>query len=339
MLALTFGDPAAMARVRFGISPLIELMRSVRALDGSAVEPLHHTWVADARVRTAGLDLDLPRALQPAGAYAPDFVNPPPSSPVARLEDELERMIATPPAQVTAELERAYRGRAVPEVLGPLLAEPRRVLVELAELLSAYWDRALAPHWSRLRSLLQSDVRHRARHIADGGVDRLFAEIDPAVAWSDGTLRIGKACCAIDMTLTDRGLLLVPSAFVWPDVEVVADAGWQPTIIYRARGLGTLWEPPPAPAATGSLTALLGRRGAALAALDEPLTTTELARRLAISPGGASQHLAALRNAGLAQRDRVGRVVLYVRSEAGETLVRAAAGEQDVSRGLRLGLD
>ena len=42
----------------------------------------------------------------------------------------------------------------------------------------------------------------------------------------------------------DGLLLLVPTAFVWPEVWAMLDPPWQPAIVYPPRGLGALWEPP-----------------------------------------------------------------------------------------------
>ena len=105
-----------------------------------------------------------------------------------------------------------------------------------------YWDRSLAAHWPRLRALLEGDVLYRARRMADGGAQQLFADIDPAVSWKDGVLRIVKRAEAT-VELDERGLLFVPSVFVWPAVVLITAAPWQPTLIYPARGVGSLWEP------------------------------------------------------------------------------------------------
>jgi DNA-binding transcriptional ArsR family regulator len=48
---------------------------------------------------------------------------------------------------------------------------------------------------------------------------------------------------------------------------------------------------------------------------------TDLAGRLGITPGAVSQHLAVLHDAGLVTRARVGRVVLYARSDLGSRLL------------------
>ena len=324
MITLRFG-PAALAHVRFAISPLVEVRRSRRLLDDPAAGALHLPWVVEARRLTADLDLSLLRALDPTGVYTPDFVSPPPDTPLAELEDELAAVAATPPEQARAEVQRSYRRKpALPPVLERFVADPVSGLAEVVALLRVYWERTLAPHWPRVRALLEGDVLHRARQMADGGADRLFADVDPTVSWVDGVLSIDKGSVEQDVDLRDRGLLFVPSAFAWPDVVLVTDPRWQPTLVYPARGVGTLWEAD-RPAAPEALGALLGRvRAAVLMALDHPRSTTDLARSLGVSAGGVSQHLGILRAAGLVHGHRVGRVVLYLRSPAGDGLVRAA---------------
>jgi hypothetical protein len=323
MITLRFG-PAALAHVRFAISPLVEVRRSRRLLDDPGAGALHLPWVVQARKRTADLDLSLLRALDPTGVYTPDFVSPPPDTPLAELEDELAVVAATPPEQARAEVQRSYRRKPpLPPVLEGFVEDPAAGLAEVVALLRAYWERALAPHWPRVRALLEGDVLHRARQMADGGAERLFADVDPTVSWADGVLSIDKGSIEQDVDLEDRGLLFVPSAFAWPDVVLVTDPKWQPTIVYPARGVGTLWETGGA-APPEALGALLGKvRAGVLLALDRPRSTTDLARALGVSAGGVSQHLGVLRAAGLVHGHRVGRSVLYLRSPAGDGLVRA----------------
>ena len=220
-------------------------------------------------------------------------------------------------------MQRSYRRKpALPAVLEPFVEDPAAGVAAVADLLRTYWDRALAPHWPRVRALLEGDVLHRARQMADGGAERLFADVDPTVSWADGILSIDKrAQQSVD--LEERGLLFVPSVFTWPDVVLVTDPHWQPTIVYPARGVGTLWEAG-RPAAPDALGALLGKvRAGVLMALYRPRSTTDLADALGASAGGVSQHLSVLREAGLVHGHRVGRVVLYLRSPAGDGLVGA----------------
>ena len=141
----------------------------------------------------------------------------------------------------------------------------------------------------------------------------------------DADLRIKKSCCEAAINLGERKLLFVPSAFAWPHAIVIHDCAWQPTIIYPVRGAGTLWQRAE-PIRPPMLGALIGRRRAAiLLALDEPRSTIDLAKSVGLSPGGVSQHLAVMRNAGLLDKHRVRREVLYWRSPAGESLLAATA--------------
>src|SRR5215207_1029819 len=317
MLVMRF-ERGDLARLRFAISPLVELHRSVRALDDPGAQALHLPWIVTTRREVAGLDLDLLRALAPPRVYTPDFIHPPPTTPLADLEDELAEMLATPPGDVRREIRRAYR-RGVPELLEPFLDDPAAAVVGLAELLREYWRRALAPHWDRLRSLLEGDVLYRARRLADSGAQGLFADIHPELSFADGELRIEKPF-DVTVALQGRGLVFVPSAFAWPILVAITEPPWQPTLIYPARGVGALWEPDQG-AQPAALRALLGgRRASVLRALGVPRSTIELAHNLDVSPGSVSQHLGVLRAAGLVAGHRVGRNVLYVRTPIGDQL-------------------
>ena len=323
----------ALTRVRFAISPMFETIRSIRSLEDPAGSALHLPWAERARVASAELDLAPMIALQSSETYNPDFVNPPPGSPLVEFEDELAVMVATPAAQIRAEVQGAYPSSALPAVLEPFIETPRRAIRELAELMRDYWKLCLADDWPRIRSLLEHDVLYRARQIADGGTRKLFADLDPAVSWQDGVLRIECGECESDLDLDGRGLLLVPSAFVWPKVTIVTAEPWQPALAYPARGLGMLWSPDGA-APPDALERLLGRtRATLLMALDSPRSTTELAGALGVTPGGVSQHLSVLRDAGLICGRRVARSVLYMRSAEGDGLLAVAGAEGRVEEG------
>src|SRR5207244_4144899 len=151
----------------------------------------------------------------------------------------------------------------------------------------------------------------RARRLTEGGPAALFADLHPAVGWRDTILDVEQVFRG-HVELAGRGLLLVPTAFSWIAPVTITERPWQPTLIYPARGIGTLWE-------TGgertseALAGVIGRtRAALLAELDAPRTTTDVARLVGITPGGASQHLGALRAAGLVAGRRGGRGVRYV---------------------------
>ena len=309
---------ADLARTRFAISPIWELVTSLRVLRNPRPAALHLPWVRDAMPIAAGLDLALAFALTPPEGYIPDFITPPPPEPVPTLEDELERMTATAPEQVRAELRNLFGRRALPERVAAFAADPARGVPELAATFRRYWDMTLRSHWPRIRALLGADLTQRAGRLTDGGPTRLFADLHDRVTWTGDRLEIATV---YDETLPlgGRGLLLIPSAFIWRPFAITMPP-WQPTLIYPARGVALLWERgSPAPDA---LAAVLGRaRADLLAALEAPASTTELAGRLGRSAGGISEHLTALRDAGLVSAARQGRSVLYVRTPVADRLV------------------
>jgi DNA-binding transcriptional ArsR family regulator len=116
----------------------------------------------------------------------------------------------------------------------------------------------------------------------------------------------------------------VPSVFLWPQVSAHVDEPWPATLIYPARGIAALWETPSA-VIQGALATLVGRaRAGLLTALDQPASTTQLARSLGLATGAVGDHLAILHGAGLLTKARSGRLVLYRRTPLGDALVAAS---------------
>lgn len=330
MIELAFST-LDLTRTRFALSALHEAVSSVRVLRAPAEHALHLRWVEQARPRVAGLDLRLLDALVPARGYMADFLTPPPTTPLPGFADEVKALVATPADQVRHDLEWAFPD-GVPDPVRPLVDHPAEGLARLGEQLTAYWNAALAPVWPRLRALCEGEVLYRANQLTAAGADRLFADLHPAVRWGPDTLCIDKQPDE-RVALRGDGLLFLPSAFVWPDVYVMFDQPWQPTLIYPPRGVATLWAPG---RDTGpeAVAALLGStRAAVLADLDAPRSTTELAGRLDVSPASASAHLTVLRAVGLATGARHGRRVLYRRTALGDELLGVSGGSAGARQG------
>jgi DNA-binding transcriptional ArsR family regulator len=328
MLTLDF-EISDLARTRFAISPIFEAIASLRLVRDPSQAGPHVPWLRRTIEVARGMDLDLLLALTPTDSYIPDFLTPPPMSPVASFEEELQRVRATSGDIIRHDLAILFEGEPVPAAAADLLMRPRRTLSRLTSALEEWWHRALKPDWPRVRSLLDADLAHRARRLTEGGPASLFVDLNHAARWRDGRLEItcdyeGRAA------LGGRGLLIAPSAFYWQSVGPLIFPPWQPTLFYPARGLELLWAPgAPVPHA---LERVVGRsRAKLLTALDVPRSTTDVARQLGLSAAAVSQHLSVLRAAGLVTSRRRGREVLYLRTTLAEHLQAPA---EVTSRGL-----
>jgi len=321
MIEYRFG-PEDVARTRFAISPMWETAAAIRALRNPSVASLHLPWVKRIRPHLKGMDLSLPLALLPRKGYIADFLTPPPVSPLMSFEDELELIRGTSPEQVRNDVEILIRNDNPRESLRPFLDDPRGSVQRLADALAGFWAVALEADWPRVRSLLEADIQYRSRHLAEGGIDLLFSNLHGEVKWRGNVLTVQCTCAVPDLDLAGRGLVLVPTAFAPHKTSAMTEEPWQPTLIYPARGVALLWEE--AAMAPEALARVLGRsRAALLSDLDAPRTTTDLARRLDMTPGGVSQHLSALKDSGFVTARRSGRAVLYCRSELADQLVVA----------------
>jgi hypothetical protein len=309
-----------MARTRFAVSAMWELAHSLQALRDPSRAAVHLPWLRSLSGRLGDLDLAPVVALVPPRGYTPDFLTPPPEGPLGEIEDELAAVAATPPETVREEMAIYARANRARRAAAPWFEDPARELARTVETLRAFWDRALAPRWPRVRALLDADIAHRARRLTEGGPASLFEDLHPEfVRWRGDSLEI-ELSFSSERDLGGHGLLLMPSAFQWPGPAVISRDPWQPSLIYPARGVGALWEE--GRAAPDGLARVMGpARAQLLALLDAPRSTTDLARLSGLTPGGVSQHLSALRDAGLLTSRREGRSVLYVRTPVADALV------------------
>ncbi|MCL7428129.1 DUF5937 family protein [Streptomyces sp. YS415] len=318
-----------LTRCRFAISPLCQTHEALRLLRRPARHGYHRGWLRRVRRTVAALDLSpLWLFIPPPGGYIPDFLGPPPDEPYPSIEDELARMRATDPALAHAEMARSLActpGLAASPEGRAALDDPAATVRRLADLTEQAWHALLAPDWPRHRAVLEGDIAHRSRQAADGGLDALLTGLHPGIGWAGHTLTLRMYGEVADAQHADgRGVLLMPSVFVWPDVVSGFARPWQPTVIYPARGMGRLHDSGP-PSPSQALARLLGHhRAALLTGLTTPASTTELAARHGLAPSTVSAHLSVLREAGLLVSRREGLHVLYGRTELGEDLIRGS---------------
>src|SRR4051812_27098008 len=269
--------------MRFAISPAFELVSSLRLFRDPASAALHLPWLEDVRGQISDAELLPLLSLLPPKGYVPDFITPPPSSPLMRMDAEFERILATPPRQIRKELdifERQHADAPFPTAAEPLRRRPAQQLPKLVAAIRAYWQRALEPHWPRVLALLSADLHHRATRLTEAGPQALFEDLHPMVSFEGEWLNVDHGWEGT-VELAGDGLLLVPSAFNWQKPSVISIEPWQPTLIYPARGTALLWE---TRGAASNLAALIGvTRARILQALDAPRSTSELAAQLDIT--------------------------------------------------------
>ncbi|WUD70955.1 winged helix-turn-helix domain-containing protein [Streptomyces sp. NBC_00510] len=324
MIELTV-DAAGLARSHFAVSPLHEVSATLLPW-GLRPGPEADPWVSRARrvLRRARLPLLSELALD-GGGYVPDFLSPHPSGPSPTVEEELERVRATPPDRVLGELEALREGRPCNGLAGAELPPGVRramgrggghVARQVAEELRRYWELAFAPHWPDARAALDAEVDRCAGVLARQGAAGLFNSLHPGIRWDGGTLRVESR---FSVGLAVPLVVVVPSLVSGaPGVVVDPVRGGRrpPMVAFPVRDRPAAPVPPSA-----ELARLLGpTRAGLLGALARPASTTQLAARHFLSAATVSYHLGVLHQAGLVTRSRSGRTVLYRRTPAGSRL-------------------
>ncbi|GAA2402828.1 ArsR/SmtB family transcription factor [Nonomuraea africana] len=315
---------AELAATRFAISPLSETVSGLQQLGDRDRHAVNLPWLRWAADELARRPLDLSRTwplIVSDRPGWPEFLIPAPLGAVASIEDDLAALRRTTARQVRTSLRRVFGGE-LPGAVEELAARPAAGLRAIAAELRAAHDRLIAPHWSRIRAVLDADVIYRAKHLAAGGAERLFTDLHPDLRWREGKLMMEGARWRSEHVVNrgPGGLVLMPVVLGSPYVSIKKSTSTQTTVRYPARGVGALWTAGTrAPA--GSAVRLLGRvRAELLEALRSPATTTDLARAFGVTPSAVSQHLGVLRESGLVARERSGRHVLYMTTPLGAAL-------------------
>ncbi|WP_460110854.1 ArsR/SmtB family transcription factor [Streptomyces sp. YKOK-J1] len=319
MIELTV-DAAGLARSRFAISPLHEVVATLLPW-GMRPAADADPWVARARrvLRRAQLPLLSELALD-AGGYVPDFLSPHPVQPSPSVEEELQRVRCTPPERVLGELQALRDGRPCnglagcelpPGVRRAMARGGAHVARQAADEMRRYWELAFAPHWKAAKSALDAEVDRCAGVLARHGAAALFNSLHPHIRWADGTLHVESR---YQIALPVPQVIVVPS-LVAPQPAVAVDPtrdGARPPMLVHPVRDKTITDTISPGAPTAETAQLLGpTRAALLAALTQPASTAQLAARHYLSPATVSYHLGVLHRAGLVARTRTGRTVLY----------------------------
>lgn len=306
-----------LARARYAVSPVHELVWSTVTLRKPRKAALHAPW-REAVLST--LDpgrFDLLFALTSGRTYLPDFLHPAPDRRRPSLSDQLSIVAGTDATVAMAQVRRITDVPSPP--LRAFLSRPRAGLDRLADMMNDYFTATLAPHWPRIRGIAEADIAHRANLTSANGTAATINALHSRLNWNGTTLdvQIGDSHAPVRNV---RDAVLIPCCFAWPTVHPATAGDPDITIAYPPRGVGRLWQSG-TPRRTDATADLLGStRTAVLRLLEAAHTTGEVAQALGLSAATASHHLVVLRNAGLAAADRDGRAVRYSRTPLGDTL-------------------
>ncbi|MGW2523336.1 ArsR/SmtB family transcription factor [Streptomyces sp. NPDC001617] len=314
-----------LARSRFVLSPLAETFASLQLLHrGQAAHPGEQAWLRDhlpayrARLATDPVTARLVRAGLGRGWIA-DFLTPTPKDGET-FEAGVARVRSVSPAQARADITVALERAPLPPEL-----DRDDLPSRAADLFSYVWTETVRPYWDRRRRILEADVVARTAQVSQGGWAAVLDALRPGrTRWLGGNRLQVNLHEYPPREISGAELVFVP---------VTPKAGWvsweEPdryAIIYACEGALADHSARPAPA---SLAALLGpARAGVLALLASPLSTSQLVAVTGQALGSVGRHLKVLLDAGLVERRRAGRSVLYSRTAAGEVLVEAQANHR-----------
>jgi DNA-binding transcriptional ArsR family regulator len=327
-----------LGRSRFAISPAQEVVSTIRLRAG---HPARHarTWYSRAQALMPAGELALLEALIPADHdYAPDFLTPPPARSVETIEEQARIIARTPVDDVERQLDISLRGRPVrpdvvalfgdedtylrwrrpaPDALSKVIADgPEAVTVAAAKALQLFFELAVEPDWLRTTAVLEDDVRRKSDLVASRGAVAMLNDLGRGMVW-DGTGIVLDRPYDVTVDWADDGVLMIPTSTHVGPVQFTVKCPEQPTVVYRSNGIARLWQRD----TTAPHRALGETRAMLLAELGEHESTQELSNRLPWSAPTVSYHLQVLLRAGLVERSRRGRRVVYRRTPVGDSLL------------------
>lgn len=316
-------DTDTLARSRFVLSPFAETFASLTLLHaGTGAHPGEAAWLrAHLPGYRARLAADPVAALLVRAAlgtsWIADFLCPT-SCAGESFEGTVARVRAATPCQARADLCVSLRGPL------PAALERDDLPEQGTALLTYVWEETVRPYWERRRRILEADVVARTARVGRGGWAAGLESLRP------GTTRwLGESRFQVNLHANPPREVAAGAELLF--MPVTPRTGWvswegqeRYAVVYPC--LGALAEDHtrrPVPTGLGSLVGTA--RAALLALLGTPMSTTQLVAVTGQGLGSVGRHLRVLLDAGLVERRRSGRSVLYVRSAAGQVLLDASA--------------
>jgi DNA-binding transcriptional ArsR family regulator len=314
--------PADLARVRLGDRP--HPAGTVLLASQALREPAIAASVPGLarRVARAAPALRPLHHLMPPRGLAPDFLTP--FEGLRSIEDGLAAIRSTPVRRVRAEVSAAYARVAVSATRRRFAEADPQVLDMLVAAMRSYFHQVLAPDWPALVRAHRGQVGEAADRYARSGAGGLLSGLHPGIRWREPVLEVD-AWQRGDVRLGGHGLVLVPSPFAGPRPRVLLEPERPALVVYPVEppaalnGRRTMPDP---------LAGLLGRTRSAVlihTTRPGPHTTSSVARAAGISVSSSSEHLTALRAAGLVSSRRDGGAILHRATSLGRELVNLVA--------------
>lgn len=313
--------------VRFAFSPLLETMLSYHLLRHPNRSVIYNDWVDETQQALYGLELAFMDAMILPRYYMADFLTPTPTAPRTDFEAELQAVLATPHDIVRECVRYTIEIGGASEIRDYFLAYPAEALYCLVEEMRVYWQRSIAPYWSRMLPVLENDMLYRARMLAVEGTESVLHSLDKRIRYQSGLVSLDKNYKSgkelksdYRVTSSENLLYLIPTVFNSGGLSWQVTQPWHPALYYGTRGAGLWYTTPPQNNAALEIT--LGEaRARILMTLADPASTGELARKLHLTDGAVSQHITLLRQAGLVESNRSGYRVYHRLSERGTQLM------------------
>ena len=302
-----------LARSRFTVSAFTETVAALATLAGVHPNPGVREWAQTHRpAYRAMVDADPFAAAFVAAVFRPrwisDLVTVPPRPGDRTFYDELRRVRETPAAAAHRDL--AADGRLARALRVPDVAE------RSAKVLEWVWTHAVRADWPRRRRIFEAEMVSRTQRLAAGvWAAELYNLRSDMRGLGDGRLQINTYDNP-PQDLDGAELMYVPctSGRGW----VAWDHRNRYAIMYPCTGILADAADPASPDA---LARLIGpARAGILVQLAEPRSTSQLVALTGYVLGSVGSHLKVLLDAGLVQRRRAGRSVLYYRTALGDRL-------------------
>ncbi|MEV6526816.1 DUF5937 family protein [Longispora sp. NPDC051575] len=339
---ITFHLPgAAVERLAFAYSPVLEAVLSLHVLIEPKHHPLQHDWVRRMRRLPPALRREIAAFGFAYRTYFPAFLFPPATGTFATFADELTRPLVHPPQVLSfeftetftatrGELSRVEDPAARDRILGEAarrepkslslvrlaLEDPAAVLDRFLAMLADYWDAAFRTEWPRVEDLLAASVAEAGASLAGHGLYGFLRSLWPEIRTDAASERFWlDRRHEHDVVIgPDEQFVLVPSVYVWPHVRVNCDRPWAPTLVFPVAHLARTAHPPLPPTDLPRVLRALAdetRLRALRLIAERPRSTQELAPLVGLSEAALSKHLRLLAEAGVLTTRRAGYYVLY----------------------------